>query len=205
MTPHTPHTPPTPPTHHTPSRTSPKTAAEHATATHAEPDPQAVARLMAIEPDHDPVWDGMDAAYIYEHQLNSPLLPDLQMCETVHMRQIDCGVDQAVNEAGLTSKQTYADVIFASDVSLPLLQTIKELAKRWRNAEGVMYPRDVASGLYYVAVACALVKRNEAISSFDLATIREGLVWLQEQNWGHAPTDALVAAALDQIDQSLNG
>jgi hypothetical protein len=63
-------------------------------------------------------------------------------------------------------------------------------------------PREIATALYYISIATALLRMDKRISQLPDADLQRGLRWAQEQKWLDDATKGLIAAALKKLSGS---
>jgi len=60
-------------------------------------------------------------------------------------------------------------------------------------------PDEVATALYYAAIAAALIRCEERITDLDDASLRHGFQWGVEQPWGDEAVKSVLREALASI------
>jgi len=89
-----------------------------------------------------------------------------------------------------------------AEPSLEALEWLKEWATLQRSAGDQQLPHDVASALYFLAIAAALVRRDERISGLNDEGLLTGFRWTLEQLWLDDKYREIAAAAIDQLRQA---
>ena len=64
-----------------------------------------------------------------------------------------------------------------------MLELTKRFPKHCRNHPEHALPEEVATVLYFLALAVALLKCGSRISKLSDAALREGIVWALDQPW----------------------
>ncbi|MBI1367380.1 MAG: hypothetical protein GC162_01865 [Planctomycetes bacterium] len=132
-------------------------------------DRKRLADLLESIEDIDRVWSDADLADIFAHLLAtciSSLHPDL-------------GSDLSSSD----DTRTISTLLTESDPNLAYLQLLKNFAKANRIEHSDFLPKEVATGVYYLAIAAAIVRCGDRISLLDDDQLAEGLVWLRRQPW----------------------
>jgi hypothetical protein len=125
----------------------------------------SLAKLLTVEPGVE--WASWDRACVLAHQLAAPLLIDLG--------------DSA--EEAPPAYNSFRDVVRAARPPRGLLSLIKRFAKQTLgDADGAL-PRDVATVLYYVAVAQARLCGYGGVSRLAESDLADGLKLLLQQDW----------------------
>ena len=151
----------------------------------AECDRESLAGLMSLAgakdarptPDVPAVWSITELAAIWRHQLAAPLLLDLG------------GMNDAANAtvAGHTRSgeklQTFADLVSHPRPPIDLLQLAKGFAKSRRHAGAAVFPVEIASTLYYLAIVLADLRLGLRITKMDDSQLHRGVQWCLQQPW----------------------
>jgi hypothetical protein len=87
--------------------------------------------------------------------------------------------------------ETFGDVLHAASPAIESLKRIKDFGKQHRNDPASPLPRDIATVLYFAAIAAALAKCGQRISQLDDASIRAGVEWAVALPWLDESTRAL--------------
>jgi hypothetical protein len=117
-------------------------------------------------------WSEQDIASIYQHFLHSPVELDLSPPRSLH--------------------QILIDPLSAES----LLIRIKQFAQAWREQPDVAVPAQVASVVYWLAVAAARVHAGRTISSLGVSDILKGLEWSGRCSWTGADERDLLRRAV---------
>jgi hypothetical protein len=130
-------------------------------------------------------WLADDVAAMWAHQWQAPLVEELVQVLGVAPGEVPA--DEADDFGGLLE---------AARPSVALLRLVKDYAKALRDGGPLAYPVEVATGLYYAAVAVARVRCGEAISSLPEETLRGGFDWAAAQAWCPASLQAVFREAV---------
>ena len=143
-------------------------------------------------------WDKSDLAEIFEHQLRSPLLPDLRPSAD---RIQSLGLAGRSN-AGVPLK-TFGDLLAHPAPPLPLLQLAKDFAKTADQRADHPLRAEVASALYELTIAAAILRHRTKMTTMAPADLKKGLEWTQQQPWIGIPFRQMAADALALLRQGL--
>jgi hypothetical protein len=139
-------------------------------------DPRALASVFRIDAKPTDLWKPDELRSIFLHQLAAPLDGDL----------------------GAASTQTFGQLLRDERPPLALLRSVKDFAKRSRNSESPL-PEDVATALYFAAIAAALLRHGERISDLDDKGLARGFGWGVAQPWVDDDTKRLFAEAARKL------
>ncbi len=158
----------------------------------------SLTRLIAADAADAGQWTEDDHRGMIEHQLASPLTEELLRV----LPQAAVSIEKA-NASTDNPPDTFANLFETDSPSIELLLIVKNYAKAVCNAHDGSLPKRIALAVYYLAIATALVKHNQLISTTDRAEIDSGLRWGVQQNWLPQSANALftqAAAALRSLD-----
>jgi hypothetical protein len=142
-------------------------------------------------------WTDRDLAEMFDHQLRTPLLKFLRLAPA----DLDLlsSLAPAPEQAALL---TFGDVFKHSNPPVQILRLIKDYAKHaGADAENSL-PRPLASALYSLAIAAALVRGGHRITAMKNPEITEGLDWIIAQSWIDISMRQLATQALALLSQS---
>ena len=154
--------------------------------------PTSLSSLMALaSAPGDWGWGARDLGDILGHQLQMPL-----------------PFAAVANEAPATDARgphaaaaiTFEGLLTNPEPPLELLRLTKEYAKTADQPPEGGVPPEVATVLYYAAIAAAVLRCGERISRVDDPTLRDGITWALRQQWVGEPLRSLFLDA-----QSLHG
>jgi hypothetical protein len=137
-------------------------------------------------------WSEADLKEMFQHQLRTPLLEDLRPAP--NMVQY---LDSTVLAAGCQPLNTFGDLLRHSNPPIELLRLVKEFAK---NSDGDdALPSPVASAMYALIIATAMVRLDVRITTMNDAELRQGLHWVIAQAWIEQPMRQMAVEAFDKL------
>lgn len=128
-------------------------------------------------------WSKEDYPSILAHELATPLRAELGALPWTL---------SASGRQDLWLDKTFAELFGHSNPPGPLLREVKDFAKGQRTRNGHL-PKEVATVLYYAAVAVARCRRGERITSLSDADLLKGIDWVLAREW--IPEDLKVVLA----------
>lgn len=128
-----------------------------------------LARLLAFSRESDRLWEPAELRAILTHQLQ--LRPDADDISDVR--------------EGLKPGQpaTQLELLCSDNPSVPLLLGMKDNAKASGQDPNAPLPEEVATALYFGAIAAALVRLDRRISRLDNSGLAWGFQWASQQPW----------------------
>lgn len=135
-------------------------------------------------------WQAVELADILAHQLRAPLLFDLKQPEVP-----SCAGDPQRAAPAATMK-SFGDLLRHPAPPVELLRLTKEFAKSSDGAGGCALPAEVATVLYYAAIAAARLRLNVQISKLTTSELQDGFNWAIRQQWIDDHTRSLFTEAL---------
>jgi hypothetical protein len=151
----------------------------------------ALLELMRIEPDAGPEWSPDDFGAILCHQLSLPIEADFEDLSAELARHV---VDLCVSTVPPIGN--HAELLHHSDPPLELLDIVKKYAKACRDHVPSALPPDVATVLYFLSTAAALVRHQTSLSGLTHTRLRDGLDWVRRRTWVGTVEKRIVEAAL---------
>jgi RNA polymerase sigma-70 factor (ECF subfamily) len=142
-------------------------------------DRAAMARLLEL-PDLS-----VDAAGLLEQILKAPI-------------PLDLGLNGSAAEQGLVGK-SLSELLHSPSPVPEVLELLKDFAKENRTDPESPLGREVATVLYFVSIAVALVRCDRRITRHDDATLRQGFRWGVELPWLDEPTRGLLREGLQRL------
>jgi hypothetical protein len=139
-------------------------------------DPKVLASIFRIDAKPAGLWKPDELRSIFRHQLDAALEGDL----------------------GAATSLSFAQLLRDERPPLSLLRSVKDFAKRSRNSESPL-PEDVATALYFAAIAVALLRHNERITDLDDKGLARGFGWGVAQPWVDDDTKRLFAEAARKL------
>jgi len=156
-------------------------------------DPSCLADLLGRASDDAPRWLGDDLADIISHQLRAPLLFDL------HRIQPEAPTADPLGRPGGPEIHTLGELFTHTCPPLELLRLTKNFAKTCDLTPDFALPSEVASVLYFAAIAAALVRLGERITALDDRGIADGINWALSQSWIDSTLRSLFELAIDRL------
>jgi RNA polymerase sigma-70 factor (ECF subfamily) len=146
--------------------------------------PAALARLLELP-------GPASSAALLDHALTMPVPLDVAVDASA--------VDQARAGADELGLKTIGDLLHHPRPRPELLELVKDFAKDNRTDPESPLGREVATVLYYAAIAVALTRCDRRISRHDDNTLRQGFRWGSDQPWVDEATRELFRAALRRL------
>jgi hypothetical protein len=133
--------------------------------------PASLVKMLEIDDSTQREWRDAEVGAMLCHQLAAPLATELKLAPARR---------EELSKALIV---TFADLISAaSPPPLWLLEETKQFAKaNLSQTEGPL--KQVATLLYYVAIAGALVRHGQRITDLNDDQLKQGLDWAQAQPW----------------------
>jgi hypothetical protein len=152
--------------------------------------PERLACVLGLGDSTERVWSPEDLAAIFAHQMRAPVSVDLGA-----MSPGLAGKLRTLSEATCLLLKSFADLFQHSQPPLELLKLVKEFAKLNRDKPDSLLPNEIATALYYLSIAAALVRLGQSISALPKPELRRGFVWLLAQPWLSGPQRELAEEA----------
>lgn len=124
------------------------------------------------------LWPEHELRAILRHQLQAPLLGDLQLTSDYPAATLCHACDHAAPPI-----LTFADLLTHPHPPLMLLLAVKAFAKSRLHHPDSPLPVPVATLLYYASILIALACCGERITSLDDDALRSALAWTRSQAW----------------------
>jgi len=140
--------------------------------------PSQLALLMGLDETQSP-WSEDDHAAMMRHLLDSPIPGNPP-------------------ESSATS-QTFGRLLASHHPDVEHLRRVKEFAKSCRTNPNSDLPEDIATVLYYAAIAAARLRCSHAISQLSVAELHDGIEWALARSWLPDPLKPLFQATLDKL------
>jgi hypothetical protein len=153
--------------------------------------PQNLARLFTIGDGDFPeqVWEARDLGAMLRHQLGVNLRSDLPAAAAAAQ----------LAEAAQSSIQTFGSLLNHAHPPIELLKLVKDFAKSGRVTQDGPLQAEVATVLYFAAIAVALVRHGARISGLDASALGEGFAWALGQAWLDDGTRAVLRQASNAV------
>jgi hypothetical protein len=98
--------------------------------------------------------------------------------------------------------QTFSQLLFAHHPDAEHLRRVKEFAKSCRTNPHNGLPEDIATVLYYAAIAVARLRCKHPISQLSAVELRDGIEWSLARNWLPDALKHLFHAAARELSAS---
>ena len=142
------------------------------------PDPQLLRVIMTPLRDSAPIWPDHELRNILRHQLESSLAFDLSRSDPEPIPPIPADTPAAGHPI-----RTFGDLFQHPHPPLELLIRVKQFAKSSRADPDAPLPAEIASFLYYAAIAAALVRVGARITKLPDARLAEGFRSISSRDW----------------------
>lgn len=156
--------------------------------------PGQVAAVMSLGDAPARVWRPDELGAVFRHQMAAPVSVDLGSLD----RGIRGKLKTLTEASGLLLK-SFRDLFQHPAPPLELLRLVKEFAKLNREQPESLLPSDVATVLYYLSIAAALVRWDDRISALTDDELRRGFAWTLSQGWIDEPAKELVNSASEML------
>ena len=123
-------------------------------------------------------WLPEELGPVMRFQLEAPLVDDLCGNSTEVRARVE-----RLAAAAKPPIRTFSDLLFHPAPPLELLVMVKDFAKAVRSEGDGRLPAEVATVLYYAAIAAALAHGHKKISELDDSTLRAGVNWALAWPW----------------------
>lgn len=142
------------------------------------PDPQLLRLIMTPLRDSAPSWPDHELRNILRHQLESSLAFDLSRSDPEPITPIT-----TETAAAGPPIRTFGDLFQHPRPPLELLIRVKQFAKSSRADPDAPLPAEIASFLYYAAIAGALTRLGTRITQLPDATLAQGFRSISSRDW----------------------
>lgn len=153
-----------------------------------------LAALLATGEERARLWRPDELAAIFKHQISSPMLVDLGSFDPRTASKLKI----VSEDRGLLLK-SFSDLFHHPAPPVELLELVKNFAKANLDHPESGLPTEIASSLYYISIASALVHLDRRISKLADMDLQRGLCWTREQGWLDDGTKELLAKASEKI------
>jgi hypothetical protein len=154
-------------------------------------DVQRWLELLRHDGTTESLWRPEEFADILRHQLGAPLAFDEPRLASELRAWLEASGDPVPTFGSL--------LLLDPQPPLPLLRLVKNFAKAARTQPGAAVPPEVATLLYFAAIAAALLRCRERITESDGVTLHRGFAWALAQPWADEATRALLQEAARQV------
>jgi hypothetical protein len=159
-----------------------------------------LAALMATSEERARLWRPDELAAIFKHQISTPMLVDLGSFNPRTANKL-----KIVSESQGLLLKSFSDLFHHPAPPVELLELVKDFAKANLDHPESGLPAEIASALYYISIASALVHLDKRISKLQNAELLRGLNWTREQAWLDEATKQLLARAMAMISSNEKG
>jgi hypothetical protein len=156
-----------------------------------ETEPARLAEMMTLDATPPRLWSPEELGVILRHQLSVPLALDLGD-PSEHAANVP--------NAAPMPPTTFADLLRQVDPPVAMLRRVKRFAKARKSDPNGPLPQEVATVLYYTAIAAAL-RCHHRITVMDDTGLRSGFEWVLRQVWVDGDTKSILEEALPRGSQ----
>jgi hypothetical protein len=160
----------------------------------------ALSQLLACDKQSGATWNGSDLHSILRHQLDTDVEFDLTHFGGVAKETLA----SQLTGRGQAEYGTFGQLLTAPDSPLEMLDLIRRFAKRSRTQTPGELPEEVATVLYYAAIAAARLRHGASLSKLDDEALQAGLEWGLKQTWLTEPLQDLFNDALEMIRSQIS-
>ena len=147
-----------------------------------------------------PQWSGEEVAAIYHHELSSPLHIELGSLDAATARRL-----KLVSASHGLLLRSMGDLLHHPNPPLELLAMVKDFGKASLDHPDSPLPREVAGVLYWSAIAAALVRSGQRITSLPDAKLRDGFAWTAQFPWLDDAGRTLLRSAIEKLNATNGG
>mgnify|MGYP005834860563 FL=1 len=151
---------------------------------------ESLTHLMDPEKLSRRFWQPEELGEILAHQLRARLKTDLPNLPELSPRPIEDSEAEAAGGAALP--RTFGELLAHPRPPVEWLEAVKQFAKTLRAGGGAVLPEEIATVIYFAAIAAALARLGRRITSMDDASLRYSLDWALGQPWLDPATRALL-------------
>ncbi len=153
----------------------------------------SLAKMMDALLDRQQHWEAGELAAILEHQLAAPLEVDLGAVAA------DVRARMASLASRAPSLRTFHDLFHHPEPPVELLDLTKRFAKQCRTQPAGPLPAEIATVLYFLAIAVARFRGGHQLSGLDIESLRGGIEWSLAQHWVDNQTRQLLQQGLSAL------
>ncbi len=156
----------------------------------------ALAALMATGEGHANLWRPEELSAMFRHQMSTPMQVDLGGLDVPAAARL-----RTLSEAQGLLLKSFSDLFRHPAPPVELLRLVKDFAKSNLDHPESGLPGEIASALYYLSIAAALVRLDARISKLSDADLQTGLRWIMGQAWLEEEAKGLLAQAAQKLVQ----
>ncbi len=155
---------------------------------------RVLAQMMGLDSSGQRLWSQEELGAVLRHQMLTPLDVDLGRLDADAAAQM-----RTLTRPDDPRTPRFADLLFHDRPPLGLLQRTKEFAKSSRSHPDSPLPVEVATVLYFAAIAAAMVRWGRRITRQGDAALRGGFEWGAALSWIDDPLRALFQEGLKAL------
>ena len=143
-------------------------------------------------------WQDEDLRGLFQHQLDTSLASAFEYPES--------GESPTLTQLGKSSVPpivTFADLLKHDQPPLELLHAMRRMARRSAKETSGAIPDEIASVLYFAAIAVARVRLGERISRSDDNVLRYGFEIMMRRAWIGKDLTEVFGQSLEKIDEEI--
>jgi hypothetical protein len=155
--------------------------------------------LIDLDPEPRRVWQAHELSAILSHQLSVTLAVELGQ------QSLDAIGQLAGRRGADPQRMTLGQLLLHAhpDPEVGLLRLVKDFARNHLSDPLSPLPTEVASVVYFAAIAAGIVHCRQEITSLDERAMRDGFQWALSQQWLDAPLRELFHAAISHVGSGL--
>ena len=156
---------------------------------------QRLSQMLSLDGEATGLWQAEDLRDILRHQLDVPL--DMELL--LHEAPTSAGT----RKDPTTAERAYpslAALLADTDAPLPLLKRLKDYTKAASNSPDSPLPEEIATVLYFAAIAAALVRHTQRISGLGNDGLKWGFSWAMGETWVADEMRPLFAEAMERLE-----
>lgn len=153
-----------------------------------------LADLINLEADNSP-WNAGELASIWSHQLAAPVEFDLTYIEKKRPESLN-----TLHSLQGSAIANFHDLFHHPRPPIELLRSTKEFAKSSRNRPEAPLPEEIATLLYLLSIATAMIRLGRRITKLDGQGLRHAMQWALDQPWIDDETRKLLREGLRAVD-----
>jgi WD40 repeat protein/predicted Ser/Thr protein kinase len=134
--------------------------------------------MMVLDTSTKYDWRPEELGSILRHQLDSPLEFDLGNFAPESKPTLD-----AIGPSPAIPLRTFGDLLRHPRPAPGVLKLVKEFASANRNNPEGTLPDEIATTIYFAAIAVALTRCGQRITGLDDTALRRGMEWVMAQPW----------------------
>lgn len=153
--------------------------------------PEKVSQALAVGSGVSTSWRRTEFGSVLQFQMDAPLVLDLATSDDALRGELEQLVDESDPSAF-----SLKDLFFHARPSVSLLIRVKNFAKAMRFDDRHRLPPEVATVIYFAAIAVAKAKCSSMITELADADLRSAKEWIETQEWIDEPLKRLILTGL---------